>query len=116
MLLFRSLSLGLLGACLYFVVFPTSPAASPAPTIVYQTSAEPLPSAVTVLDVAPGIGNDDIATMIRLREGEHVVAVGERKVETDLAAGAAIRGTVGDYLDLTVDGPHGERRVLVLRH
>jgi hypothetical protein len=113
MLAFRSLSLGLLVACLYFVVSPSASPASPEPPVVV---VEQTPSMVTVLDVAPGVSADEIAAMIRLHDGEHVVAVGDRRVGNDLAAGAAMRGHAGDYLDLTVDGPNGERRVLVLRH
>jgi hypothetical protein len=75
-----------------------------------------MPSPVTVLDVAPGVSAEEIATMIRLADGERVTAVGDRRLDSDLAAGAALRSATGDYLDLTVDGPHGERRVLVLRH
>ncbi|MBX3162408.1 MAG: hypothetical protein KF773_40965 [Deltaproteobacteria bacterium] len=113
MLLFRSLAVGLLGACLYFVVSaPPAPAAPPPiPPVIVQA-----PSAVTVLDVAPGVDADEIAAMIRLDDGERVTAVGERRVENDLAAGVAMHAVTDDYVDLTIQGPLGERRVLVLRH
>ncbi|MBA3463318.1 MAG: hypothetical protein H0T46_25405 [Deltaproteobacteria bacterium] len=120
MFLFRSLTIGLLGACVMFLVRlePTRPA--PVPTIA-MTESPPVPTAAaTIVDVAPGVRGAEVTALIRLLPGERVVAVDDRRVETDLAAGAAISNRVngaGGYVDLdiqTSDGLH--RRVLVLLH
>ena len=76
-------------------------------------------SAVTVVDVAHGVDAGSLATIVRLGADERVVAVDDKPVDNDLAAGAAIAEHPldgGRYLDLTVGGPRGNRRVLVLMH
>jgi hypothetical protein len=122
MFLFRSLTIGLLGACVMFLVklAPTRPA--PIATIAMTESAPPVAvtAAATIVDVAGGVRGAEVSSLIRLSPGERVVAVDDRRVDTDLAAGAAISNRVngsGGYVDLdiqTPDGPH--RRVLVLLH
>jgi hypothetical protein len=105
MLVFRSLVLGLLGACAILLA-----QAADRPVVVH--AAPPMQRA-TIIDIAPGIA--DVASLIGLAPGEHVLAVGDQPVRTDLAAGAAIRAAArgpGRYLDLTTT----ERRVLVLLH
>lgn len=76
-------------------------------------------ASVTVVDVARGLDPAALATIVRLRADERVTAVDDRAVANDLAAGAAIaerpRGS-GSFVDLTVTGAHGSRRVLVLLH
>jgi hypothetical protein len=74
---------------------------------------------VTVVDVARGVDAGTLASLVRLRAGERVVAIDDQKVANDFAAGAAISAHdlgSGKYLDLTVDGAAGARRVLVLMH
>jgi len=76
-------------------------------------------SSVTVVDVAHGVDAGSLATLVRLNADERVVAVDDQTVENDLAAGAAIAEHQlhsGNFLDLTVGGPRGNRRVLVLMH
>lgn len=121
MLLFRSISVGLLGAVLYFVATPASP------TIVTRASPhalaaipEPAPP-VTVIDVAPGVDATRIAGLVRLEPGERISHVGDRAVTSELEAGAAIalhpRGRGGSFVDLAVATPGSPaRRVLVLLH
>jgi S1-C subfamily serine protease len=81
--------------------------------------AEAVTEAITVVDVAHGVDAAALGSLVRLRADERVVAVDDRPVANDLAAGAAIAtralGT-GTYLDLTVAGASGRRRVLVLMH
>jgi hypothetical protein len=73
---------------------------------------------VNVIDVAPGVSPAQIAGLIALAPGEHLAAVNERAPASDLEAGALIasRARRGEFLDLTVTRPAGERRVLVLLH
>jgi hypothetical protein len=73
---------------------------------------------VNVLDVAPGVPPAQVAALIQLRPGEHVSAVNDRVPASDLEVGALIASLPrpGEFLDLTVASPAGERRVLVLLH
>lgn len=75
--------------------------------------------AVTVVDIARGVEPSQLSTLVRLEHDERVIAVDDRAVPNDLAAGAAIaeRGVgSGRFLDLTVGSARGTRRVLVLMH
>ena len=122
MLLLRSLTVGLLGACVVLLarVHPAHPVVHHvrhlhvAPDVWPQPRA---PAQATIVDVAPGVV--DVAALVALGPGEHVVAVGDHTVASDLVAGAVIstapRGP-GRFLDLTVEGPTTSRRVLVLMH
>jgi hypothetical protein len=86
--------------------------------------ADPVPVAatyqpVTVVDVSRTVHPSDLSTLVRLRADERVAAVNDRAVANDLAAGAAIAEQApgaGRFLDLTVTGAQGSRRVLVLLH
>ncbi len=105
MLVFRSLVLGLLGACAILLA-----QAANRPIVVQAATPA---NRATIIDVAPGVS--DVTPLLSLAPGEHVLAVGERAVLTDLEAGAAIRdlhALPGAYVDLTTT----ERRVLVLLH
>ena len=73
---------------------------------------------VNVIDVAPGVPPAQIAALIQLAPGEHVSVVNDREPASDLEVGALIasQSRRGEFLDLTVASPAGERRVLVLLH
>lgn len=74
--------------------------------------------AVAVVDVAAGLEARELARLIHLRPGEHVAAVNDRTVESDLEVGAVIsslRPGPGEFLDVTVAGATA-RRVLVMVH
>jgi hypothetical protein len=122
MFLFRSLTIGLLGACVMFLVKLEPMRPEPTPTIAMTESPPQVPAAAaaTIVDVAPGVRGAEVTSLIRLLPGERVVAVDDRRVETDLAAGAAISNRVngaGGYVDLDIQTPEGpHRRVLVLLH
>ncbi len=117
MFLFRSLTIGLLGACVMLLV-----RVEPSRVTVVSASAPVLRPVATasIVDVAPGLRGSEVSSLIRLAAGEHVVSVDDHPVDSDLAAGAAIAlraPASGGYVDLEVeqpDGPH--RRVLVLLH
>lgn len=121
MFLFRSLTIGLLGACILLLArietAPPAPVATAMPTIAMT---QPMPvTAATIVDVAPGVRASDVPGLIRLAPGERVIAVDDRRVEIDLAAGVAIANrapSAGAFVDLDVEGAGGHRRVLVLLH
>jgi hypothetical protein len=74
---------------------------------------------VTVVDVARGVDAGALASLVRIREDERVTAVDDQPVANDFAAGAALTERAlgpGKYVDLTVTGASGSRRVLVLMH
>src|SRR2546430_5720551 len=102
MLVFRSLSLGVVGACFLLLAF------RPAYVVRLEHPA-PLPATAMVIpaivDVGRGFAAPDVAQLIRLAPGEHVADVDDRPVAGDLDAGAAIAShdlRAGSYIDLTV--------------
>ena len=132
MLVFRSLTIGLLGACLYLLGGVTS---LPPPEVVMQRIESPTDqlasvkrfdtpassdNAVTVIDVAPRVPATTVASLVRLQPGERIAVVSDRHVANDLEAGMEIAETMrrgSQLLDLTVSGEHaGVRRVLVVLH
>jgi hypothetical protein len=120
MLLYRSLSLGMLGACLYFLA-TFGAAAAPEPRTAPETIVVHARPAVTVVDVARGVEPWRLPELVKLQDGEHVHAVDDFVVASDLAAGAtiAMRGALSprDYLDLTIDtADGGQRRLLIVLH
>jgi hypothetical protein len=125
MLVFRSFTVGLLGACLYLLGslhMPPEPTPMPAIDLTQIASfqgSEP-PNAVTVIDVAPHVPDAQIAGLVRLRDRERIVAVNDEHVGNDLAAGIQIGEVLrrgNKLLDLTVGGEAaGVRRVLVIVH
>ena len=120
MLLFRSIVVGLLGACCLLL------AARPRCEIAVR-SVPALPTHAptweslrpTIVDVAPLVAPGELAKLVRLSPGEHVIAIDDARVAGDLEAGALLAKVdlaPKHYVDLTVAGPLGERRVLVLLH
>lgn len=114
MLVSRLFTLGTIALAVGFVVgiggalLGDPPAVAPAP-----------PAQVSVVDVAHGVDAAALSQLVRLAPDERVIAVDDRPVANDLAAGAAIaaqRLTAGTYLDLTIGSTRGQRRVLVLLH
>jgi hypothetical protein len=117
MLLFRSLVLGLLGACILLLAMrpPTRLRIEHDRTVIYR----PSPPVATLVDVANGVPLAQLASLVRLGGGERVIAVDDRAVTGDLAAGAALATLEARprFVDLTVAGGHaGERRVVLLLH
>jgi hypothetical protein len=124
MFLFRSLTIGLLGACILLLARLESPAAQvtsgPATLAMHAPPAVTAATSATIIDVAPGVQAADVPSLIRLSPGERVVAVDDRRVDSDLAAGVAIASRApssGAFVDLDIEGAGGShRRVLVLLH
>lgn len=126
MLVFRSLTTGLLGACLLLLIgLGDQIQRDPVTVVQMQSPAAPLPpietttSNVTVIDVAPGVPAKTIATLVRLHEGERIAMINDHAIENDLEAGMQIgeqlrRGS--KFVDLTVTDAGTLRRVLVVLH
>ncbi|HET9988765.1 MAG TPA: hypothetical protein VFQ65_09595 [Kofleriaceae bacterium] len=114
MLLFRSLSVGLLGACVCLL------AQRPFERVRVEHERElvavrPAP-APTIIDVAPGLTATQIAELVHLAPDERVTSVDDRPVTGNLDAGTVIEPHDRHFVDLTVASSAGERRVLVLIH
>ena len=116
MLLFRSLALGLLGACFWMLATrPTVIIAAPEPSRADVVHEE----APTILDVSPAVTRDQLPALVHLRNGEHVVAIDDAPVASDLDAGrllASIDRASQKFVELGVAGPRGSRRILMLLH
>ena len=111
MLVFRSLALGLIGACFLLLAFR--------PAYVVRVERPPAQAAATLVDVGRGVAPGDLAQLVHLGAGEHVIEVDDRAVDGDLDAGAAIAAhdlRPGSFIDLTVERDGARRRVLVLLH
>src|SRR5262249_40702025 len=113
MLVFRSLAIGLLGAC--FLLLVTRP--SGRVERQYVQVAQPAPPSATIIDVAHGVTGADIVRLLHLDKGEHVIAVDDRAIANDLDAGSVIASTdvVGDrHDDLSAAFPGSRNRYLDL--
>ncbi len=117
MLLFRSLSIGLMAACFLLQIDRTQVAAPPAPAPEPAAPVIPVRPEATIIDVSSMVAAAQRSSLVRLQSDEHVTAVDDRAVGSDLEAGAAIaehRGT--GFIDLTVESTTSTRRVLMLLH
>jgi hypothetical protein len=122
MVVFRSVSVGLLLAC--FALLVSRPAVEV--RVAHDVSqpatialAEPEPAVPTIIDVAPGITARQLASTIHLAPGEQIVAVDDVAVTSDLGAGLLLASRnlrSRQFIDFSVAGPEGERRVLALLH
>jgi hypothetical protein len=116
MLLFRSLALGLLGACFWMLATrPQVIVAAPQPARI-DIGQEDAP---TILDVSPAVTRDQLPSLVHLRGGEHVVAINDEPVASDLDAGrllASVDRASQKFVELAVAGPRGSRRNLMVLH
>jgi hypothetical protein len=122
MLLFRSLTVGLLAACAYLLADLPAVHTHTVRTVEARPFRTPPPAnQVTVVDVARGVEPSTIFALLRLGDGEGVVSIDDHpthradaptRIADEVHAGAR-------HLDLTVArGPDAAdtRRVLVLFH
>jgi hypothetical protein len=128
MFVYRSIALGLLGACcLLLAMRPPITVVSHAPGQILvassRTSVVPLAPCVapgsTIVDVAPGVSASQLAGLLRLSPDERVVTIDDVPVAGTLDAGVALASVElrpGRYLDVGVKSEWSERRVLVLLH
>lgn len=122
MLLFRSVAIGLLGACVLLLAQRPPPVVRGAcGGIVIEHERElvvaPHVPAPTIIDVAPGLSSTQLAQLVRLAPDERVTAVDDHPVTGNLDAGTVL-GEPGSrrFVDLAIASRSGERRVLVLVH
>jgi hypothetical protein len=108
-MLFRSLAVGLLAA--FFVLLVAEPRVSyvHVPVVDEPIAAAQAHAPPTIVDVAPGVSLDQLPFVLELAPGERVSSV-------DRLEGARADRHRNQFVDLTVTGPAGERRVLVLLH
>ena len=126
MLVFRSFAIGLLAACVALLamrpsVIVVQPPAIELAQVALPASMEPRPASAppTIVDVAPGVSDDQLALAIRLAPGERIAFANDVAVPPNLPASYvfASRGPrSGQFYDLVVSGLAGDRRVLVLMH
>ena len=115
MLLFRSVAIGLLGACVLLL------AQRPPPIVRIEHERElvvaPHAPAPTIIDVAPGLSSTQLAQLVRLAPDERVTSVDDHPVTGNLDAGTVL-GEPGSrrFVDLAIAGRTHDRRVLVLVH
>lgn len=114
MLVFRSIALGLLGAC--FLLLATRPLYE---VRLVQPPPRVLPPAASIVDVSSVVAPSSIGSLVRLGPDERVVAVDDHPVYDPVDAALRLQHRAphaGEYVDLTVAGPVSTRRVLVLLH
>lgn len=157
MLVFRSLTLGLLGACVLLLaqrpsthVHLIASGPEPAPAVTARPSSVPTIINIATKECHLGSGvfttcfATDLMPLLSLQPAEQITAVGDAKVAdaaagfeelarangmdaatfdrsdlAELATSSAlwfVKKEHGRYLDLVIEGPRGERRVLVLMH
>jgi hypothetical protein len=116
MLLFRSITVGLLAACVYLLA--DLPAVHTHTVRTVQVSPPPVRlNQVTVVDVARGVEALNIHALLSLKPGEWITAINDRRI-AGVEAVSEIVATVhggAQYLDLTVTSADS-RRILVLLH
>jgi len=102
MTLYRSLVIGLLGACLYLLAHrsPTVVTRAPSPVRLVRAPLVPQRVAPTLIDVSSQMSPDQLVSLVRLTPGERITSYDDHRA----------------YVDVTVQGLRGERRVLMLVH
>jgi hypothetical protein len=124
MLLFRSLTVGLLGACLYMLanVGERVESSVTAPIIVQQI-VEPTPSpAVSVVDVGQGVSATTVLSLLQIAPSERIASVDDHVVDNDPFAGVLLAEAVRwgpRFVDLTIAARTDAtrtRRLLILLH
>lgn len=119
MLLFRSLTIGLLAACAYLLADLPAVHTHTVCTLDSRPRAVAPPrNDVMVLDVARDVDPNQIYELLRLREGENVVAFGDLPIHAGDARFKVIEAVSegARALDLTLEREHQQRRVLVFLH
>src|SRR6267142_388697 len=100
MLLFRSLTTGLLAACV--VLLATSHQEQSPQRYSTLAAATELAPQVSVVDVAWGVATTQLVSLIHLQPGEHVTGIGDRVLHSDFEAGAEIAAVLprsGSFVD-----------------
>jgi len=121
MLLFRSITAGLLGACVFLLAQlggpdVVEPVVVHEPVVVTQLGHPSL----GVIDIAHGVPAAEVLSLIRLGPDERISAVDDREVANQLVAGTEIADAIRDgarFVDLSIDKRRApKRRLVVLLH
>jgi hypothetical protein len=115
MMLYRSLVLGMLGAIALLIAspHPGAPAESAAAAVMVEPEGPPESA---VVDVSRERAGNDVLPVLGLQPGERVLAVDGMPGDARLLIASWFDAEPGDFMDLAVRGPAGERRILVLVH
>jgi hypothetical protein len=127
MFVYRSLALGLLGACcLLLAIRPPLVVVShlsgqiSVVTRDGRTAPSALgPAAPTIIDVARGVTTAQLADLVRLPPGEYIVTVDDQPVLGALGPGVALAALdlrERMFVDLGIESARGVRRMLLLLH
>jgi hypothetical protein len=100
MTLYRSLVLGLLGACLVLLAHHGNVETHTIREVRRAPVVQATLPAPTLIDVSSQMSPDQLVSLIRLAPGEHISSLDDHHA----------------YLDVTVQSARSERRVLVLVH
>lgn len=137
MLAFRSVTTGLLGACLYLLTDlairvqpadtdgvelarvnePSPYARTPPPPV--PKSSETTGPGVTLIDVAPNVPAATVVGLVKIADHERIMLIGDRYVASNAVAGAEIASEIARgqrYIDLFVGGDGTIRRVIIVIH
>ena len=125
MFLFRSISVGLIGACCLLLATRPQTAlvlGNSRPILVMPPASGPEPACeapgapmVTVIDVAPSVTGEMVAQLIALAANEHIMAIDDVPVRDGRAALSALALEGRQYVDVEIArDAGGSRRVLVL--
>jgi hypothetical protein len=123
MFAYRSLVVGLLGACCLLLAMRPPAVVAPAPGRTLATAPAALQACAsmvpTIVDVAPGVTAAQLPSLLHLLPDEQIVAVNDAPVASTLDAGVSLANIElarGRFLDVEVKSGYGARRVLVLLH
>lgn len=127
MLLFRSITVGLLGACLYMLanVSERVDQSVMAPIVVQhvvEAPPAPPPPAISIVDVGRGVPVATILSLLDIAPGERIASVDDHRVDNDPFAGMLLAEAVREgprFVDLTIAARNDvtrTRRLLVLLH
>jgi hypothetical protein len=109
MLVFRSLAVGLSAAFFALLVMRPSVVYVHVPVIDTPVVEAPRLAPPTIVDVAPGVSLDQLPFVLTLAPDERITSVDSLEL-------ARLDRHRNQFVDLTVSGAAGERRVLVLLH
>lgn len=114
-MLFRSLTVGLVGACLLLILaLPRSERIVERPVLIDRTLQI---GGTQVVDIAPNLTTAQLVEALRLAPDERLHIVDHQVVRDDIEAGARLaawKPEPGKYLELVVSSPMRVRRIVAL--
>src|SRR5688572_18017889 len=112
----RLLTIGLCATCV--ALLARSPRVHVEVVQVPVARAERVAPSLSVVDVAAEVAPSSIPALMRLGRGEWIRAINDQRPDDDVQAEHWISAAArpGGFLDLTIAGDAGDRRVLLLIH